>query len=49
MNVQSALSQCNTRLRLLHLLYHIDFTRVKQNVPSFSMFYDHIGKKKPMN
>ena len=29
-NVQSALSQWNTRLRLLHLLYDIDFTRAKQ-------------------
>ena len=29
-NVRSVLSQCNTRLRLIHLLYDIDFTRVKQ-------------------
>ena len=28
-NVRSVLPQCNTRLRLLHLLYDIDFTRVK--------------------
>ena len=29
-NVRSVLSQCNTRIRLLHLLYDIDFTRAKQ-------------------
>ena len=29
-NVQSVLPQCNTRLRLLHLPYDIDFTRAKQ-------------------
>ena len=29
-NDSSVLSQCNTRLRLLHLLYDIDFTRAKQ-------------------
>ena len=29
-NVRSVLSKCNTRLRLLHLLYDIDFTRAKQ-------------------
>ena len=29
-NVRSVLSQCNTRLRLLHLLYDIDLTRAKQ-------------------
>ena len=29
-NLQSVLSQCNTRLRLLHLLYDIDFTHAKQ-------------------
>ena len=29
-NVRSVLSQCNTRLRLLDLLYDIDFTRAKQ-------------------
>ena len=29
-NVGSVLSQCNTRLRLLHLLYDVDFTRAKQ-------------------
>ena len=29
-NVRSVLSQCNTRLRLFHLLYDIDFTRAKQ-------------------
>ena len=29
-NVRSVLSQCNKRLRLLHLLYDIDFTRAKQ-------------------
>ena len=29
-NDQSVLSQCNTMLRLLHLLYDIDFTCTKQ-------------------
>jgi len=29
-NVRSVLSECNTRLRLLHLLYDIDFARAKQ-------------------
>ena len=29
-NVWSVLSQCNTRIRLLHLLYDIDFTHAKQ-------------------
>ena len=29
-NVRSVLSQCNTLLRLLDVLYDIDFTRVKQ-------------------
>ena len=29
-NVRSVLSQCDTRLRLLRLLYDIDFTRAKQ-------------------
>ena len=29
-NVQSVLSQCNTQLRLLHLLYDIDCKRAKQ-------------------
>ena len=29
-NDWSVLPQCNTRLRLLHLLYDIDFTRAKQ-------------------
>ena len=28
-NVRSVLSQCNTRIRLLHLLYDIDFTRAQ--------------------
>ena len=28
-NVRSVLSQCNTQLRFLHLLYDIDFTRTK--------------------
>ena len=32
-NVRSVLSQCNTRIIFLHLLYDIDFTR------AFSMFY----------
>ena len=29
-NVWSVLSQCNTRLRLLHLRYDIGFTRAKK-------------------
>ena len=29
-NDRSVLSQCNTRLRLLHLLYDVDFTPAKQ-------------------
>jgi len=29
-NVRSVLSQCNTRLRILHLLYDFDFTRAQQ-------------------
>ena len=29
-NVWRVLSQCNARLRLLHLLYDRDFTRAKQ-------------------
>ena len=29
-NVRSVLSQCNTLLRLLDVLYDIDFTRAKQ-------------------
>ena len=31
-------SQCNTRIRLLYLLYDIDFTRAKQYNTLFSMF-----------
>ena len=38
-NVWSVLSQCNTRFRLLHLLYDIDFPRAKTIKHSFSMFY----------
>ena len=38
-NDPSVLSQCNTRLRFLHLLYDIDFTRAKQKKHAFSMFY----------
>ena len=29
-NVRSVLSQCNAQIRLLHLLYDVDFTRGKQ-------------------
>ena len=29
-NVRGVLSQCNTRLRLLHLLHDLDLTRAKQ-------------------
>ena len=42
-NVRSVLSQCNTRFRLLHLLYDIDFIRSKKMKPAFSMFYTLIN------
>ena len=38
-NVQSVLSQCNTRLRLLHLLYDIEVMWRKTIKRAFSMFY----------
>ena len=38
-NVRGVLSQCNTRLRILYLLYDIDFTRAKRLKHVFSMFY----------
>ena len=38
-NVRSVLSKCNTRLRLLHLLYDIDFYARKTIKHAFSMFY----------
>ena len=39
-NVRSVLSLCITRLRLLLLLYDIDFTRPKLTIKhAFSMFY----------
>ena len=34
-NVRSVLSQCNTRIRLLHLLYDIDFIRAQNNKTRF--------------
>ena len=37
-NVRSVLSQCNTRLRLLHLLYDIDVMWQKAIKHAFSMF-----------
>ena len=37
-NDHRVLSQCNTRLRLLHLLYDIDFTRAKQYNTLFLCF-----------
>ena len=33
--MSGVLSQCNTRIRLLHLLHDIDFTRAKQKKPRF--------------
>ena len=41
-NVRSVLSQCNTRLSLLHLLFDIDFTRAKQQNTLLSMLYTQI-------
>ena len=38
-NVRSVLSQCNTRLRLLHLLYDIEVMWQKRIKHAFSMFY----------
>ena len=38
-NVRSVLSQCNTRLRLLHLLYGIEVMWRKTIKHAFSMFY----------
>ena len=38
-NVWSVLSQCNTRLRLLHLLYDIEVMWRKTIKHAFSMFY----------
>ena len=38
-NVQSVLSQCNTRLGLLHLLYDIEVIWPKTIKHAFSMFY----------
>ena len=39
LNVRSVLSQCNTRLRLLHLLYDIEVMWGKTIKHAFSMFY----------
>ena len=38
-NVRSVISQCNTRLRLLHLLYDIEVMWRKSIKHAFSMFY----------
>ena len=38
-NVRSVLSQCNARLRLLHLLYDIEVMWQKTIKHAFSMFY----------
>ena len=38
-NVQSVLSQCNTRLRLLHLLYDIEVKWQKTLKQAFSILY----------
>ena len=38
-NVRSVLLQCNTRLRVLHLLYDIEVTWRKTIKHAFSMFY----------
>ena len=38
-NVWSVLSHCNTRLRLLHLLYDIEVMWRKTIKHAFSMFY----------
>ena len=38
-NVRSVLSQCTTRLRLLHLLYDIEVMWRKTLKHAFSMFY----------
>ena len=41
-NVRSVLSQCNTRLRLLHLLHDIGIMWRKTLKHAFSMFYTRI-------
>ena len=38
-NTRSVLSQCNTRIRLLHLLYVMEVTKLKPIKHAFSMFY----------
>ena len=43
-NVQSNLSQCDTRLRLLHLLYDIDFTHAKQYTSNCFFYVLHSDK-----
>ena len=43
-NVQSILSQCDTRLRLLHLLYDIDFTHAKQYTSNCFFYVLHSDK-----
>ena len=41
-NVRSVLLQCNTRLRLLHLLYDIEVVWRKTIKHAFCMFYTQI-------
>ena len=43
-NARSVLSQCNTRLRLLHLLYDIEVMWRKTIKHAFSMFYTLIKR-----
>ena len=38
-NVRSVLSQCNARIRLLHLLYNIDFMRANNKTRFFYVLY----------
>jgi len=43
-NVRSVLSQCNARLRLLHLLFDIEVMRRNTIKHAFSMFYTLIKR-----
>ena len=38
-DVRSVLSQCNARIRLLHLLYDIEVMKRKKIKHAFSLFY----------
>ena len=40
LNVRSVLSQCNTQLRLLHLLYDIEIMKRKKNKTRFFYVFD---------